>query len=262
MAGTATISTERDGGLLRVVIDNAGRRNALTTSMWGQLAEVTRKADAEPDIRVVLYRGAGEDAFCAGADISEFDQKRQSPDDAVAYDRVTFSAFDAIAGCAKPTVAMIHGFCMGGGLFVALCCDIRIAETGASFAVPAAKLGLGLNPRLLPRLIGAVGPARAKELIFTGRRVDHAEALAMGLVSRVVPKADFEAATQTLVDEIAANAPLTLKAAKQGINAIGLTGGVDYAPLDAFTRACFDSADYTEGRKAFAEKRKPEFQGR
>lgn len=257
----ASVLTSREGHALWVTLSNPERRNALTVAMWRDLAGVFTEADADPAVHVVVVQGDGESAFSAGADISEFAEKRQGGAEAD-YDRLTLATFAAIADCGKPTIALIRGFCFGGGVFVALACDIRLAAEGASFAVPAAKLALALNPRLLPLLLDAVGSAKAKEIIFTGRRVPHDEAREMGLVNRLYPPAAFDEAARALVAEIAANAPLTLKAAKRAAMALTRPGLEDFSELDALVTDCFRSEDYAEGRAAFMEKRKPRFHGR
>ena len=251
-----------DGDIGFVIASNPARMNAFTAGMWRALPEVLTAAEADAAIRVIVLRGAGTRAFSAGADISEFDSAR-SGDATAAYDALNDAAFRALSGCTKPTIAMIHGFCLGGGLAIALCADIRLADDVAEFAIPAAKLGLGYNARWVRPLLAAVPPARAKELLFTGRRFKAAEAQAMGLVNAVVPAAELEAKTRALAGEIAANAPLTVRAAKRTIDELTRNPqSPDLAALDAAVAACFASEDYAEGRLAFKEKRKPRFQGR
>ena len=258
----ARAALERDGDIGFVIASNPARMNAFTAGMWKAVPEVIAAAEADPAIRVIVLRGAGTRAFSAGADISEFDSARAG-DAAAAYDALNDAAFRALSGCTKPTIAMIHGFCLGGGLAIALCADIRLADDVAEFAIPAAKLGLGYNARWVRPLLAAVPPARAKELLFTGRRFKVAEAQAMGLVNAVVPAAELEAKTRALASEIAANAPLTVRAAKRTIDELTRNPQTpDLAALDAAVAACFDSEDYAEGRLAFKEKRKPRFQGR
>jgi enoyl-CoA hydratase/carnithine racemase len=261
-ASTPALRLERDGQIAFVVADNPTRMNALTAAMWQALPGLLAEAQADPEVRVIVLRGSGERAFSAGADISEFETAR-SGDNAAAYDALNHAAFIALSGCTKPTISMIHGFCLGGGLALALCTDMRLADEKAEFAIPAAKLGIGYNARWVRPLLAAVPPARAKELLFTGRRFKVAEAEAMGLVNAVVPVADLEVRTRALADEIAANAPLTIKAAKQVIDELTRRPETpDMAALDAAVTACFESEDYAEGRRAFLEKRKPHFQGR
>ena len=258
----AALRLEREGEIAFIVADNPARMNALTAAMWKAVPELVGEAEADDQIRVIVLRGKGERAFSAGADISEFESARAGAK-AADYDALNDAAFNALSGCAKPVIAMIHGFCLGGGLGLALCADIRLADDKSEFAIPAAKLGLGYNARWVRPLLAAVAPSRAKEMLFTGRRFKVAEAAAMGLVNVVVPASDLEARTRALAQEIAANAPLTVRAAKQVIDELVRRPETpDLKALDAAVAACFDSEDYTEGRRAFLEKRKPRFQGR
>jgi enoyl-CoA hydratase/carnithine racemase len=258
----AALRLEREGWIAFIIADNPSRMNALTAAMWKALPDLVAEAQEDRDIRVIVLRGAGTRAFSAGADISEFDTARAG-DAAAAYDALNDAAFRALSQCAKPTIAMIHGFCLGGGLGLALCTDIRVADETAEFAIPAAKLGLGYNARWVRPLLAAVPPSRAKEMLFTARRFKVAEALAMGLVNEIVPAADLEARTRELAQEIAANAPLTVRAAKRVIDElVSHPETPDMSALDAEVERCFDSEDYAEGRRAFLEKRRPRFQGR
>ncbi len=258
----AVLRLQREGEIAFIVADNPARMNALTAAMWKALPELVAEAVEDPAVRVIVLRGSGTRAFSAGADISEFDSVR-SGDKAKHYDALNDGAFQALSQCAKPTIAMIHGFCLGGGLGLALCTDIRIADETSQFAIPAAKLGIGYNARWVRPLLAAVSPSRAKEMLFTGRRFKAAEAAAMGLVNEIVPAASLEERTRALAQEIGANAPLTVRAAKQVIDAlVRHPEGADMKALDAAVTACFESEDYAEGRRAFLEKRKPLFKGR
>lgn len=257
-----TLHLQRDGGIGFLIADNPSRMNALNAAMWRALPQLVDEAERDAQIRVIVLRGAGSRAFSAGADISEFESARTG-DSAAAYNALNDAAFQALSQCSKPIIAMIHGFCMGGGLGMAVCCDIRLADEKAEFAIPAAKLGLGYNARWMRPLLAAVSPASAKEMLFTARRFKVAEAAQMGLVSEVVPEADLEARTRALAEAIAANAPLTVRAAKRVIDElVRHPEAADMQALDAAVQACFDSEDYAEGRRAFLEKRKPRFQGR
>jgi len=260
--GTGRIATRQQGGLLWVVFDNEARMNALDKAMWAVLPARIAEAEKTERARVVILRGAGSRAFSAGADISEFEQERTGTA-AKAYDALNQAAFDAVRHCGKPTIAMISGFCLGGGLELALCCDMRLAAKGSEFAIPAARLGIGYNPRWFAPLLAAVSPAFAKEMLFTGRRYSAEEALSAGLVNRVVRKQDLKPATRALADAIAANAPLAIRAAKRAVDAyLRAPDEAELAALDALVEACFESADYAEGRAAFRDKRKPKFAGK
>lgn len=258
----AALRLERDGEIAWIIADNPSRMNALTAAMWGALPDLLNDAERDPAVRVIVLRGAGSRAFSAGADISEFESARTGEKTA-AYDALSHAAFTALSGCTKPTIAMIHGFCLGGGLGLALSTDLRLADEAAEFAIPAAKLGLGYNARWVRPLLAAVPPARAKEMLFTARRFKVAEAAAMGLVNQVVAASELETRTLALAEEIAANAPLTVRAAKRTIDElVRHPEAPDMEALDAAIAACFDSDDYAEGRRAFLEKRKPRFHGR
>lgn len=259
---SGTLRLERVGAIAYLIADNQPRMNALNSAMWRALPELVAQAERDKDVRVIVLRGAGERAFSAGADISEFETAR-SGDAAAQYDALNDGAFLALSHCGKPTISMIHGFCLGGGLALALCTDIRLADEQSQFAIPAAKLGIGYNARWVRPLLAAVPPARAKEMLYTGRRFKAPQALQMGLINDIVPAAELEARTVALADEIAANAPLTIRAAKLTIDELTRhPEHPDQGALDAAVQDCFESADYAEGRRAFLEKRKPQFQGR
>lgn len=256
------IKTERDGSVACISFDNPDRMNALNTAMWAELPEKIAALEADDSVRVVVLRGAGDRAFSAGADISEFGSARtgQAAKD---YDELNHAAFGAVMNCTKPTVAMIYGYCMGGGLELALCCDLRYAADGAIFGIPAAKLGIGYNPRWIRPLLSALTASQAKEVLFTGRRFSDHEALQMGMISRLLPADTLERETRALADMIAANAPLAVYAAKRCIDEfLRAPENPDIGALDKLVEACFESEDYAEGRTAFAEKRKPKFRGK
>ena len=256
------IRSRQSGGVLWITVDNPARLNALTAAMWQGVTDAVRAGNADDGVRVMVVRGAGEKAFTAGADISEFDTAR-SGDAAKVYDAINDTCYQTLMACPKPTIAMIHGYCFGGGLELAACCDLRLAAEGATFSVPAAKLGLGYNARWIRPMFASLSPARIKEMLFTGQRYTVEEAMQIGFLNRIVPAADLEAATTRLALEIAANAPLTIRAAKLCVDEfLYRPEAVDMAALDAAVEACFASADYAEGRRAFMAKRKPKFTGR
>lgn len=256
------LRTETDGGIRWISIDNPARLNAFTRDMWDAVATHFSAAERDPAVKVVVFRGAGEKAFSAGADITEFSGNRTGS--AVQeYDDINHRAFMSVLNCAKPTIAMVHGYAFGGGCEIAICCDLRLAADDALFSIPAAKLGLGYNARWIRPMLGVMSASKAKEMLFTARRYNAVQAMTMGLVNEVHPKAHLEAATRALASEIAANAPLTIAAAKGAIDEMTArpeTG--DLAKLDRLVDACFASADYAEGQRAFIEKRKPLFTGK
>jgi enoyl-CoA hydratase len=257
-----TLRTLIEGGIYTIIADNPARLNAYTRDMWEALPRLIREAEADPSVRVIVLRGAGTKAFSAGADISEFEGNRTGAE-ARRYDEINHEAFEAIGRAAKPTIAMVYGYCFGGGCELAICCDMRWAAEDAIFSIPAAKLSIGYNPRWIRPMLAVMSAAKAKEMLFTGRRYSAADALAMGMVNAVVPSAELEGATRKVADEMAINAPLSIRAAKESIDELFMQPeNPDLARLDKFVEACFESEDYAEGRRAFMEKRKPQFRGR
>lgn len=257
-----SLRLEIEAPLAWIIADNPARMNAFTANMWSAVPALIKAAEEDASVRVIILRGASEKAFSAGADISEFDSARTG-DGAAAYDSLNDAAFNAVLGARKPTIAMIHGFCLGGGLALASCCDMRFADDKATFAIPAVKLGLGYNPRWIKPLLAILPPTRVKEIVLSGRRFTAQEVAQMQLVNRVLTPDALEQTTRDFAAEIAANAPLSVAAAKRAIDDLAANGAAaDLAPLDADVAACLASADYAEGRRAFLEKRKPNFVGR
>jgi enoyl-CoA hydratase/carnithine racemase len=254
--------SRRDGQVGYVIFNNPERHNAVSLEMWATTAEILEDFARDPEVRVVVLTGAGGKAFVSGADVSKFESERASQDATKVYNATVERANSGVYDFPKPTIAMIRGYCIGGGLGLAACCDLRIASANSRFAVPAAKLGLGYSFNGLKRLIDIVGPAFAKEIFFTARQFDAEEARIMGYVNRIVPEAEIEAYVKNYADTIAGNAPLTVKAAKFVANEVmKVESKRNLARCAELVEQCFASKDYTEGRRAFMEKRKPAFTG-
>jgi enoyl-CoA hydratase len=260
--GTDKLLVDVTDGVARLTFNNPARRNALSVEMRMALPDVLKGFEADPDVRVVVITGAGDKAFVSGADISEFGAQRTEPEARAAYDAKAAEGGAAWAALTKPVIAMIRGFCIGGGLLTALQADIRIAADDARFGVPAARLGLGYGYGGVETLMTLVGPAHAADILFSARHLDAAEAERVGLVNRVVPVADLEDEVSGLARAITANAPLTIAAVKAAlVEARRSPDKRDKARVAAMVDACFRSEDYREGQKAFAEKRPPIFRG-
>ena len=260
--GTPKILARIEDGIGWLTFNQPEKRNAISLAMWEAVAMAAQRFAEDPAVRVVVLHGAGGKAFASGADISEFDKLRDSAAAEARYSAVSSQARQQLEAMGKPLVAMIQGYCVGGGLATAMVADLRISAEDGRFGIPAAKLGVAYAYHSLRRLAWLVGPAMAKEIMFTGRLLDAAEALRVGLLNRVVPATELEAVTTELARSIARNAPLSIRASKEGIDQItGDPARADPARFEALYRACFDSADYAEGRAAFMAKRAPVFTG-
>lgn len=245
-----------------LVFDNPARLNAMSLEMWREAVQTLDRHAQDPALRALVMRGAGERAFIAGADVSQFDTQRNSAEASARYSEVSDRARAAMSGFPKPLIAMIRGYCFGAGVDVALRADVRIAADDAVFCIPAAKLGLAYGFDSVRLLVSLVGPAVAKDMLFSGRRLDAGEALRVGLVNHVVAADELEAYVGRYAADVAANAPLSIRAAKLSVGEVMRDARErDLEAVSQAIAACFDSRDYAEGRKAFKEKRKPLFTG-
>jgi enoyl-CoA hydratase/carnithine racemase len=260
---TDRLLAEKKDGIGWITFNNPARHNAVSFEMWQALPVVLANFAADPEVGVIVLKGAGEKAFVAGADISQFKEKRSSEDAVLAYNKAADDAGKALQECPKPTIAMVRGYCIGGGTAIAVNCDMRIVSDDAKFGVPAGKLGLGYRFVGIKRLADIVGPAFTAEIFFTARQFNAQEALQMNLVNRVVPAADLEQYTVDYAKTIAGNAPLTLASVKASLVEYGKEPAKrDLDRLQKMVDVCYKSEDYKEGQAAFAEKRKPVFKGK
>jgi enoyl-CoA hydratase/carnithine racemase len=259
---TDKILSRKEGDVGHLVFNNPERHNAVSLDMWEAAEAVIADFKADAKIRVMVVSGAGGKAFVSGADISKFEKDRSTKEGVDRYNAIVDRVYTAFAEFPKPTIAMIRGYCIGGGLALALCCDMRIATDGSKFGVPAAKLGLGYNFKGIKKLVDVVGPSFAKEIFFTARQFTAAEALHMGLINRSLASDELEKNAQDYADVIGGNAPLTVGLVKYCVGeAVKPESERDLKKADDMVAACFASKDYIEGRTAFMEKRKPQFTG-
>ena len=250
-------------GIGLVTFNQPEKRNAISVGMWQGLGEILRGMEADPAVRVVILTGAGDQAFVSGADISQFESQRGDHAAQRDYAARIQSGRDALRGFGKPMIAAIRGYCLGGGLAIAMAADLRLAGAGSRFGIPAARLGIAYGFEGLRLLVSLIGPARARMLLLSARRIGAEEAQRIGLINQAVPDDALEAEALALAGEIARNAPLAIQAARLGIAAVLQDPAQrDLARLEALAATCADSADYREGRTAFMEKRLPRFTGR
>ncbi len=255
------LAAVRDGVGL-IIFNQPEKRNAMSVEMWDGLAAILDAWEHAPTVHVVVMAGAGDKAFVSGADISQFAKSRSNAEAQRQYDALTSAGRAKLASFPKPVIARIQGFCLGGGLGIALQADIRVAAEGSMFGIPAAKLGIAYGFDMVRELISLVGPAHASTLLFTGERIDAQEAARIGLVNQVVPAAALEQTVAAMARSIAGNAPLSITGMKLILaQAMRDPDDRDMGAVAQVVATCFDSADYTEGRTAFMEKRRPVFRG-
>ncbi len=262
METPSRLRCEINAGVAWLTIDNPARMNAMTLAMWQQLWDACTALAADAAVRMLVLRGAGNAPFCAGGDIIEFQTLRDTPEKARSYDAVGAGALAALRAFAKPTIAMIDGICLGGGLALAINCDLRILADSARIGITAARLGLSYDFAEVDMLVKLLGPANAKMMLYTGRHYDGAGAYALGLASEVHPAAELEGKVRALAAEISGNAPLSHLASKFIVEtSLADPDQRDLAACKAWEERCLASADYAEAMEAFAAKRKPLFKG-
>ncbi len=258
-----SLLVDKRGAVGWLTFNQPAKKNAINDAMWRGIPQAMARFDADPEVRCVAFRGAGTEAFAAGADISEFEKNRSERGAVAQYDDLLDRVLHSIQGSPKPTVAMIYGYCLGGGVEIALACDLRYCGASAQFGIPAAKLGLAYNIEGHKRLMETVGHARAREIMLLGRRYKADEASAMGLVQRVLPDAELETYVDDVIRTLCENAPLSIANSKTTFEEFVKSSGTpDAERMRAAIERCAKSADYAEGRRAFMEKRKPRFTGK
>jgi enoyl-CoA hydratase/carnithine racemase len=258
---TDKIIARSEGGVATLTFNNPEKRNALSLEMWAGLGDALEAFDSDPDVRVIVLKGAGGKAFISGADISQFEERRSTASKAADYSTITDRAWSALAGTPKPVIAAIEGFCIGGGLAVAMKADVRIATGNSVFGIPAARLGIAYPAGSIRDLVNLVGPSEAKWILFTGRQIDAPTALRIGLINDVVEPGTLDEAVAGLTATLIENAPLSMRASKATVDQIA-RDRIDAKRLAELSVDCIESADFAQGRRAFMEKRKPRFTGR
>jgi enoyl-CoA hydratase/carnithine racemase len=262
MADDKILASKRDG-IGSLVFNHPEKRNALSPDMALAAADAIEDFARDASVRVIVLSGAGDKAFVSGGDISRFESERATPEQMAEYSRKSARFRSTLLGVGKPTLAMIRGYCLGGGLAVALNCDLRFCAEDSQFGIPAARLGIGYGAERLTQLVQLVGPSVAKDILFSGRRLNAAEALRVGLVNQVMPASELEDFVNKYAATLAANAPLSIIASKRVIDEIVKDRqDRDNALCERVIGECFASQDYIEGRRAFMEKRKPVFTGK
>lgn len=254
---TGRVYLRRQGPIAYLIIDHPGKHNVLTFEMWEDLPRLVAEADADDAMRVIILQGAG-DTFAAGSDISQFGERRSTPEGIALYNATSSLAVQSLLSVRKPLVARIKGYCVGAGMALALHCDLRYATRGAKFSIPAGKLGIGYHHLWVQRLCALVGPAKAKEIMFTADLYDAPTALGIGLINQLCEDEAFK----RILDTLCSMAPLSLAASKIAIDQASSPDTFDHGRCAAAVLACFGSDDYIEGRTAFDEKRRPKFTGR
>ena len=262
-APTERLVVEKQGPVGWLTFNNPARRNAVSIDMWEAIPKALDRFEQDSGVRVIVLKGEGDKAFVSGADVSQYEKQRSSAEGIQHYEEIAVRVQERLLGCDKVVIAMIRGYCLGAGVNIALCCDLRLAAADAKLGIPAAKLGLGYRASSLKNLLDTVGPAYAREVLLTGRQFSAEEARTMGLVHRVAPVAGLESLVMEYCAMISDNAPLTIRASKRIVRELTKSGSeFDAQTCAALVKQCFDSQDYVEGRRAFMEKRKPVFQGK
>ena len=260
---TERLIAETQGPVGWLTFNNPARRNAVSIDMWEGIPQVLDRFEQDANIRVIVLKGEGDKAFVSGADVSQYEKQRSTAEGIQHYEEIAGRVAERLQSCDKVIIAMIRGYCLGAGVNIALCSDLRIAAEDARLGIPAAKLGLGYRASSLKNLVDTVGPAFAREVLITGRQFKAEEAKTMGFVHRVAPVAELEALVLEYCAMISENAPLTIRASKRIVRELlKANGAFDAQACTALVKQCFESQDYIEGRRAFMEKRKPVFQGR
>lgn len=260
---TERIQVWLEAATLHIRFNNPARHNALSVDMWEAIPALLAQAEGDERVRLVAFSGAGEKAFASGADISQFEDMRAAREAVSRYEVIAENALMGIHRFSKPTLACIRGYCIGGGVNVAISCDLRIASSDSVFSIPAARLGLGYRYSAMKNLVDLIGPGAAKDLFFSARKIDAEEARSMGLIARVCAPEALAALLADYTTALAANAPLTVRAGKAIIaEMLKPSPEIDFELCQNLIRGCFESEDYAEGRRAFMEKRKPVFSGK